>query len=625
MMVGVLEKSMRGGISVLAMLFCLTFFAATASVAQPTVDVFDDFEDDDVSEYFTFAGETGVTLGTGTDVPAQNGGAAALTADFAAGDGSQGGFIGGFGKNDINADISSYSLPRLNFYYKFNAGSAESAFTIEANIQEDEDGDGSYDPNVDDEFRLFIRVQGDSDFALASAEVERMLVNQNGQAGGDGVFNGTVAAVVFSINEATPDNGSGDPEGGQLVIDYVSFSDGEPIEPNAAPGMTTIFDDIEDDDVSEYFTFAGETGVTLGTSGDTPPENGGAVSLAADFASGDGSQGGFIGGFGKNDINADLSGFSSPRLNFYYKFNAGSPNTSFVLEANVQEDEDGDGSYDPAVDDEFRLKLRVQGASSLQEGAPSYQLASVEIDNLQRNQNGQAGGDGVFNGTVAGVVFSITSATPDDGVGDPEGGQLLLDAISFTADGPLPVELAGFDVRLDGTDAILSWQTLTETNNAGFDVQVASGGDGFRTNGFVDGAGTTSEVQRYQYRVRDLSPGEHRFRLRQVDVDGGSTPTKELTLSIDMASSFTLLRNTANPIQSGDMARVQYLVKEREPVTIELFDILGQRIRTVASGVSTPGAAKTARISTADLASGVYFLRFEGRSFSRTEKLTIVR
>lgn len=597
------------------LIFALGF--STLSLAQPATEVFDDFEDDDVSEYFTFAGETGVTLGTGTDVPAQNGGTAALTADFAAGDGSQGGFIGGFGKNDINVDLSTFSLPRLNFYYKFNAGSPETAFTLEVNIQEDEDGDGVYDPNLDDEFRLFIRVQGASQYTLASAEIERMLVNQNGQSGGDGIFNGTVAAVVFAISEATPDNGTGDAEGGQLVVDYVSFSDGDPIEPEPPLGTSTTYDDMEDDDVSEYFTFAGETGVSLGTGGDTPPQNGGDVALTADFASGDGSQGGFIGGFGKNDINTDLSGFASPRLNFYYKFNAGSPSTSFVLEANVQEDEDGDGSYDPSVDDEFRLKLRVQGSSS-------YKLASAEIDALQRNQNGQAGGDGLFNGTVAGVVFSITSATPDDGVGDPEGGQLLIDAVTFTSEGPLPVELSGFDVRLDGRDAVLSWQTLSETNNARFDVEVARSG-GFRTVGSVEGAGTTSDVQQYRYRVNDLAPGSYRFRLRQVDVDGSSSLSDVLPLSVRSQVPFVMLQHTPNPVRSGQTVRLKYLVAERELVTVELYNVLGQRIQTLASGVSRPDTPSTATLSTQALASGVYFVRFEGESFSRTEKLMLVR
>jgi hypothetical protein len=35
-------------------------------------------------------------------------------------------------------------------------------------------------------------------------------------------------------------------------------------------------------------------------------------------------------------------------------------------------------------------------------------------------------------------------------------------------DGAIPVELAGFTAATDDADVLLSWRTLSETNNAGF-------------------------------------------------------------------------------------------------------------------------------------------------------------
>ncbi len=58
---------------------------------------------------------------------------------------------------------------------------------------------------------------------------------------------------------------------------------------------------------------------------------------------------------------------------------------------------------------------------------------------------------------------------------------------------------------------------------------------------------------------------------------------------------------------------------------VELYNVLGQRVRTLRDGWSTPGAVTTLRIPTADLASGKYFLRITGRSFTRTENVSIVR
>jgi len=141
----------------------------------------------------------------------------------------------------------------------------------------------------------------------------------------------------------------------------------------------------------------------------------------------------------------------------------------------------------------------------------------------------------------------------------------------------------------------------------------------------VKGAGTTSEVQQYRYRVSDLDPGSYEFRLRQVDLDGSSSLSDVVTVSVGAQSPFVILQHTPNPVRSGQTVRLKYLVAERERVTVQLYNLLGQRIQTLASGMSHPDTPSTATFSTQALASGVYFVRFEGRSFSRTEKLTVVR
>lgn len=378
-----------------------------------------------------------------------------------------------------------------------------------------------------------------------------------------------------------------------------------------------MYDDYEDGlQDGEYFQF-GPAPPARSIVNDTPSENGGSNALAAEVSST--ADGGFIGGFGKNDRNADITDASSPRFNVHHKFNANSENTAFVLEANVHEDENGDGEYNAEDDDEFRMRIQVVGSHS-------YRLASKPIDALPRNQNGQAGGDGEFNGTVAGVVFSINNAAPDDGTGAPEGGELLLDNVSFTGSGPLPVELAGFTVRADGKDALVAWQTLSETQNARFDVQVASGTNGaFRTVGAVRGAGTTAERQRYQYRVRDLAPGVHRFRLRQVDMDGTTQLLEPTTFRMGLEKAFRVVQHPATPIQHGTSATLRYAVRDRQPLRVELYNILGRRVRVLRDGWATPGAVTTLRIPTADLASGRYFVQFTGRTVSRTESVSVVQ
>src|SRR5690606_29042521 len=86
-----------------------------------------------------------------------------------------------------------------------------------------------------------------------------------------------------------------------------------------------------------------------------------------------------------------------------------------------------------------------------------------------------------------------------------------------------PVQLASFTATRDGEAVVLRWTTASETNNAGFEVQLLENSkseiQNWTTLAFVAGAGTTAEAQAYTYRAEGLAPGTHRFRLRQVDYD----------------------------------------------------------------------------------------------------------
>ncbi|MEM1271084.1 MAG: hypothetical protein AAGI08_13670, partial [Bacteroidota bacterium] len=68
-------------------------------------------------------------------------------------------------------------------------------------------------------------------------------------------------------------------------------------------------------------------------------------------------------------------------------------------------------------------------------------------------------------------------------------------AVGVRANAALPVELTAFTALADGHDALaLSWGTATETDNAGFSVELMRPGTRtFQEVDFVPGAGTTSE------------------------------------------------------------------------------------------------------------------------------------
>lgn len=188
---------------------------------------------------------------------------------------------------------------------------------------------------------------------------------------------------------------------------------------------------------------------------------------------------------------------------------------------------------------------------------------------------------------------------------------------------PLPVEMAGFSATTDAGKARLTWETASETGNARFEVQRKAGSQSeWSTIGSVDGAGTTTEAQSYQYTDGELPYEANRltYRLRQVDVDGTASLTETVTVRQAVAGA-ELLGTYPNP--ADQQATVRYAVPETQEVTLRLYDVLGRQVRTLVQGPKA-GRHKTT-VDTGDLPSGTYFLRLETDGPVQTRKLTVVR
>src|SRR5690606_24240261 len=63
----------------------------------------------------------------------------------------------------------------------------------------------------------------------------------------------------------------------------------------------------------------------------------------------------------------------------------------------------------------------------------------------------------------------------------------------------IPVELALFTASVNGNSVTLNWQTSSEQNNHGFYVERKSENSNWVNAGFVEGSGTTTEINNYSY------------------------------------------------------------------------------------------------------------------------------
>lgn len=191
----------------------------------------------------------------------------------------------------------------------------------------------------------------------------------------------------------------------------------------------------------------------------------------------------------------------------------------------------------------------------------------------------------------------------------------------------LPVELVDFTALLNGKRATLRWQTATETNNAGFEVRhQGPSGDEFEPLGFVESnsaSGTTQKSESYRFQTEELLPGNHRFRLRQVDLDGTETLVDTAAVSVQAGRTLALKSAGKNPVVQS--TRVSFSVEKRGRVTVALYNTLGQEVKRLWEKPVEPEEAYTVEVKTSDLASGAYFVRLDGPGGRRTERIDVIR
>jgi hypothetical protein len=255
--------------------------------------------------------------------------------------------------------------------------------------------------------------------------------------------------------------------------------------------------------------------------------------------------------------------------------------------------------------------ISTQPASSV--GSPSNYTAVNRAAYVGQRGDGRER----LSGVVAEVLVYGRKLT------DPERDQVTRYLGTKYAVPVLPVELTAFDARLDADGAArLTWQTASETNNAGFHVEHrAPDATAFAEAGFVDGAGTTTEAQTYAFRTGALAPGTHAFRLRQVDFDG--TATRSATVELTVTAEAQVTTVWPNPVRGAARARVT--VTQAGRVEAAVYDVLGRRVAVLHDGSATPGAPLALRLHAGDLPSGVYLLRVTTPSGLSTRRFTVVR
>ena len=176
----------------------------------------------------------------------------------------------------------------------------------------------------------------------------------------------------------------------------------------------------------------------------------------------------------------------------------------------------------------------------------------------------------------------------------------------------LPVELLYFYAEQVNEGVQLDWQTVTEINNSHFEVEWSTNGIDFAPNssseswkkiGEVAGAGTTTEVQFYDFLHKKPVYGENYYRLKQVDLTEQANLDSKYEYSDIL--NITITPPSHQVINIYPNPATDFITIENGTIgeTIQVINANGQLIRTFQLSITH------AQYPVSDLSKGIYFIK----------------
>jgi hypothetical protein len=242
-----------------------------------------------------------------------------------------------------------------------------------------------------------------------------------------------------------------------------------------------------------------------------------------------------------------------------------------------------------------------------------YRVSGINNSSAFMNLQWKTTGTGVTT-----QVFALGPVTPWNS------NQVIINAINPDEE-PLPVELTSFTVVAKHNNVTLNWQTATEINNFGFDVErcvLSAECQEWNKIGFVSGSGNSSSDKEYSFTDKNISGGsKFLYRLKQIDNDGQFEYSDIIEVEV-VPQQFELSQNYPNPFNPSTTIRFSLPVQTQ--LKINIYNMLGELVKTVSEGMYESGYYNIT-FDASGLSSGTYIYRLESDSFVETKKMLMIK
>ena len=196
----------------------------------------------------------------------------------------------------------------------------------------------------------------------------------------------------------------------------------------------------------------------------------------------------------------------------------------------------------------------------------------------------------------------------------------------FVFDTPTPVELTSFTSTVNSNSVNLKWETATEVDNYGFNIERSlcdtNAIKNWKKIGFVAGHGNSSSPKKYSFVDNDPVGGnKFQYRLKQIDTDG-SYDYSEVIEAYITTSDYVLEQNYPNPFNPSTTIKFTLPVESR--VKINVYNSLGQLVATLVDREMQSGYHEI-NFDGTGLASGVYLYQLQTGEFALIKKMLLLK
>jgi predicted outer membrane repeat protein len=192
---------------------------------------------------------------------------------------------------------------------------------------------------------------------------------------------------------------------------------------------------------------------------------------------------------------------------------------------------------------------------------------------------------------------------------------------------PVPVELISFNAKIENNCILLKWSTASEINNYGFEIERSASDEnknnGWKTIGFVRGAGNSSVINIYKFEDKEIFSGKRIYRLKQIDFDGNYKYFHIVEIDVKNSKAFILSQNYPNPFNPS--TTIEFVLLENGYAELKVFNALGEEISCLMKGYCEDGKKYSAIFNGNNLTSGIYYYVIKTEKHTQYKKIILMK